>query len=71
MRAASPATRRSTPALVVTDPSQAAAGSENWSLLVNMPARPERVPRAYVEVVLAALRRRGVDLGREPASWRC
>ncbi len=51
---------------VVTDPSQAPAGSENWSLLVNVPSRPERVPRAYVDVVLATLRRRGIDLA--PAS---
>ena len=47
---------------VITDPSQAPAGSENWSLLVNVPSRPERVPRAYVDVVLARLRRRGIDL---------
>ncbi len=53
---------------VITDPSQAPAGSENWSLLVNVPSRPERVPRAYVDVVLAALRRRGIDLAPR-ARW--
>jgi phytoene dehydrogenase-like protein len=53
---------------VVTDGSQAPRGAENWSMLVNVPSRPERVPRAYVEVVLAALRRRGVDLAGR-ARW--
>jgi phytoene desaturase len=46
----------------VTDPSQAPADHENWFLLVNTPARPEKVPAAYAEVVLDRLRDVGVDL---------
>lgn len=46
----------------VTDPSQAPPVGENWFLLVNAPARPERQPDAYEEVVFAMLRRHGVDL---------
>jgi phytoene desaturase len=52
----------------VTERSQAPEGAENWSLLVNVPSLPRRVPRAYVHTVLGGLRRRGIDLpGR--ARW--
>jgi phytoene desaturase len=52
----------------VTDRSQAPDGAENWSLLANVPAEPARVPRSYVDTVLAGLRRRGVDLAAR-ARW--
>ncbi|MEV0616273.1 phytoene desaturase family protein [Nonomuraea sp. NPDC050404] len=50
----------------VDDPSQAPAGSENWTMLVNVPARdPGRWPigvEAYRDLVLERLAERGHDL---------
>jgi len=46
----------------VTDPSQAPAVGENWFLLVNAPARPERTPDGYEQVVFDMLERHGVEL---------
>ena len=46
----------------VTDPSQAPPGDENWFLLVNAPARPERTPEHYEQVVFDQLARHGVEL---------
>lgn len=50
----------------VDDPSQAPPGAENWTMLVNVPARdPERwpvTPEAYRDLVLERLARRGHDL---------
>jgi phytoene desaturase len=46
----------------VSDTTQAPAGDENWFVLVNAPARAGVVDARYVDVVWAALRRRGVDL---------
>jgi phytoene desaturase len=46
----------------VSDPTQAPAGNENWFLLVNTPAAPERVGADYGEVVLDTLAARGHDL---------
>lgn len=46
----------------VTDPGQAPAGCENWFVLVNAPARPDRVNAGYAEVVLDRLAEHGVDL---------
>jgi phytoene dehydrogenase-like protein len=51
---------------VVTDPTQAPAGTENWFLLVNAPSDPPVVGDAdlYADHLLAVLARRGVDLRR-------
>ncbi|MFD0903271.1 phytoene desaturase family protein [Actinomadura sediminis] len=50
----------------VDDPSQAPPGAENWTMLVNVPARdPERwpmAPEAYRDLVLERLAGRGHDL---------
>lgn len=50
----------------VDDPSQAPEGAENWTMLVNVPARaPERwpmSPEAYRDLVLERLATRGHDL---------
>ncbi|MEZ5256519.1 MAG: FAD-dependent oxidoreductase [Ilumatobacteraceae bacterium] len=46
----------------VTDPSQAPDGCENWFLLVNAPAAPERTPAQYETVVFDELARHGIDL---------
>ncbi|MBG0817167.1 NAD(P)/FAD-dependent oxidoreductase [Planomonospora sp. ID82291] len=50
----------------VDDPSQAPEGCENWTMLVNVPARdPGRwpmSPRAYQDLVLERLADRGLDL---------
>ncbi|HEU5023456.1 MAG TPA: phytoene desaturase family protein [Spirillospora sp.] len=50
----------------VDDPSQAPAGAENWTMLVNVPAgdpgRWPMAPEAYRDLVLEHLARRGHDL---------
>ncbi|HEX5495824.1 MAG TPA: FAD-dependent oxidoreductase, partial [Mycobacteriales bacterium] len=50
----------------VDDPSQAPAGAENWTVLVNVPASdPDRwplTPAAYRDVVLERLARFGLDV---------
>jgi phytoene desaturase len=46
----------------VTDASQAPPGSENWFLLVNVPAGADVDAPAYEHLVLAELARRGTDI---------
>ena len=50
----------------VDDPAQAPAGAENWTMLVNVPARDPSewpvTPEAYRDLVLERLARRGHDL---------
>jgi phytoene desaturase len=52
----------------VTDPSQAAPGTENWSLLVNTPSGIRLDGAAEQRRVLDVLARRGVDL-RDRMAW--
>jgi phytoene dehydrogenase-like protein len=52
----------------VTDPTQAAAGTENWFLLVNTPPGIRLDPDAERRRVLDVLAGRGVDL-RERLTW--